>query len=273
MMLGSDEMERYARQIILPEIGRNGQKKLAKSKVLVIGAGGLGSPAALYLAAAGVGYIGIADGDVVSLSNLQRQILHRQVRLGENKAASAKKTLQELNQNIFVQAYPFYLQDENILKIVQEYDFIIDASDRLENKFLINDACVLIKKPFVHAGILQFGGQIMTYVPGEGPCFRCIFEDMPEEAPPSCAQAGIMGTIGGVAGSLEAMEAIKYLLNIGTLLTGKMLTFDCLTMQFRMVSFDQTSNFCRVCGKHADIQDLSWYRIYRKKNGQGGCNL
>ena len=187
MMLGSDEMERYARQIILPEIGRNGQKKLAKSKVLVIGAGGLGSPAALYLAAAGVGYIGIADGDVVSLSNLQRQILHRQVRLGENKAASAKKTLQELNQNIFVQAYPFYLQDENILKIVQEYDFIIDASDRLENKFLINDACVLIKKPFVHAGILQFGGQIMTYVPGEGPCFRCIFEDMPEEAPPSCA--------------------------------------------------------------------------------------
>ena len=131
MMLGSDEMERYDRQIILPEIGRNGQKKLAESKVLVIGAGGLGSPAALYLAAAGVGYIGIADGDVVSLSNLQRQILHRQVRLGENKAASAKKTLQELNQNIFVQAYPFYLQDENILKIVQEYDFIIDASDRL----------------------------------------------------------------------------------------------------------------------------------------------
>lgn len=175
MKQNPEELERYARQCVMPEIGEAGQERLAESRVLVVGAGGLGSPAAFYLAAAGVGTIGIADGDVVACSNLQRQILHTTERIGMPKTASAQKTLSALNPHVHVVTHPFYLNEQNILSVIQSYDFVIDATDRMENKLLINDACVLAKKPFVHAGVLRAGGQIMTYVPEQGPCFRCIF--------------------------------------------------------------------------------------------------
>ena len=219
--LTPDEVKRYDRQIILPQVGSDGQKKLKKSKVLIIGAGGLGAPAALYLAGAGVGTIGIVDADDVSVSNLQRQIIHTSKREGTNKAESAKKSMLELNEHIKVNTYPEYLYADNAEELFKEYDFIIDAVDNFETKFLINDTCVLLKKPFCHAGILQFQGQVMTYVPEEDqPCYRCIFEEIPESGSvPNCSQAGIIGAVAGIIGCIQALEAIKYLLGIGELLT------------------------------------------------------
>ena len=179
--LTPDEVKRYDRQIILPQVGSDGQKKLKKSKVLIIGAGGLGAPAALYLAGAGVGTIGIVDADDVSVSNLQRQIIHTSKREGTNKAESAKKSMLELNEHINVNTYPEYLYADNAEELFKEYDFIIDAVDNFETKFLINDTCVLLKKPFCHAGILQFQGQVITYVPeNDQPCYRCIYEEIQE---------------------------------------------------------------------------------------------
>lgn len=264
MKQNPEELERYARQCVMPEIGEAGQEKLAESRVLVVGAGGLGSPAAFYLAAAGVGTIGIADGDVVACSNLQRQILHTTERIGMPKTASAQKTLSALNPHVHVVTHPFYLNEQNILSVIQSYDFVIDATDRMENKLLINDACVLAKKPFVHAGVLRAGGQIMTYVPEQGPCFRCIFEDMPEEKLPSCAQVGVLGMTAGIAGSAQAMEAVKYLLGTGELLVGKLLTFDGFSLQVRILPIPHRAPNCRVCSSNADIKSLAWYGKYRK---------
>lgn len=257
-------MERYSRQLILPEIGEAGQLKLAKSRVLMIGAGGLGSPAALYLAAAGVGTIGIVDGDKVDLSNLQRQILHCQSRIGKPKPDSAAIRLHELNDTVTVIPYNMFADETNILPLIQMYDFVIDASDQIENKFFINDACVLGKKPFVHAGIQGFSGQIMTYVPEKGPCYRCIFEDVPEKESVR-KPIGVIGMTGGILGALEAMEALKYLLQIGELLIGKMLILDGLQMQFRKVSLPKASEHCRVCSENGDIRDLNWYQAYKMK--------
>ena len=204
--LTPDEVKRYDRQIILPQVGSDGQKKLKKSKVLIIGAGGLGAPAALYLAGAGVGTIGIVDADDVSVSNLQRQIIHTSKREGTNKAESAKKSMLELNEHIKVNTYPEYLYADNAEELFKEYDFIIDAVDNFETKFLINDTCVLLKKPFCHAGILQFQGQVMTYVPEEDqPCYRCIFEEIPESGSvPNCSQAGIIGAVAGIIGCTQS---------------------------------------------------------------------
>lgn len=256
-MLLPEELQRYSRQIQMPEIGISGQEKLAQSRVLVIGAGGLGSPAALYLAAAGVGTIGIADGDRVELSNLQRQILHNQSRIGRKKAESAAETLSGLNPHIRIEVYPYFADETNILQLIEHYDFVVDASDQLKNKFLINDACVLGKKPFVHGGITGFGGQIMTYVPFEGPCYRCIFDDLPEDPPPS--PIPVIGMTAGVIGSIQAMETVKYLLGMDSLLVRKLLVFDGTSMQFRTVSLPKRSEHCRVCGVSANIHDLSWY--------------
>lgn len=248
------QKERYTRNFALKEIGQDGQNRLLHSRVLVVGAGALGSAALYYLAAAGVGTLGIADGDLVDLSNLQRQILHSEPRLGMEKATSAQKTLSMLNSDIQIHVYPHRMTPDNIQGIIRHYDFVIDATDRFEAKFLINDACVLEHKPYVHAGIVRFGGQVMTYVPGKGPCLRCLMEDVPHHAPTS-AEVGVLGACVGVLGSIQATEAIKYLLGIGDLLTGRILQFDGLKMTFR-ISRMRTSPSCKVCGRAAVVKDL-----------------
>lgn len=220
-MLTSQEQERYVRQIMMPELGEAGQETLKRSRVLVIGAGGLGSPAAYYLAAAGVGTIGIADGDTVELSNLQRQILHKESRLGQNKAVSAAKSLHGLNAQVHVQTYSQFMDGAHLRQVLPDYDIVIDATDQLENKFLINDVCVSAEKPFVHGGITGFSGQVMTYVPEKGPCYRCIFGEVPEDNAP--APIPVIGVTAGIIGTIQAAEAIRYLLGIPSLLTGKLL--------------------------------------------------
>ena len=207
MAFTNEQLERYSRHIILKEVGAKGQKKLLNSSVLIIGAGGLGSPAALYLAAAGVGTIGIADADEVDLSNLQRQIIHATKDMGKPKVLSAKESMEAINPDVTVKTYQTFVDSETIMDLIKDYDFIIDGTDNFPAKFLINDACVMAKKPFSHAGILRFQGQLMTYVPGEGPCYTCVFKDPPpKDAVPTCKQAGVIGAMGGVIGSLQAME-------------------------------------------------------------------
>jgi molybdopterin/thiamine biosynthesis adenylyltransferase len=252
------EVERYARHIILEHVGIEGQLKLLNSKVLIIGAGGLGSPAALYLAAAGVGTIGIADADIVDLSNLQRQIIHSTNDIGIPKVKSAKNKMLALNPDITVNTYKKYLSASNILEIVSSYDFIIDGSDNFATKFLINDACVLANKPFSHGGILRFTGQTMTVVPNHSACYACIFDSPPpQQSVPTCSSAGVLGTIAGMLGTIQATEAIKYIVNYGELLTNKLLIFDAATMDFDKIKFDKNPE-CRVCGKNG-IKQLKDY--------------
>ena len=255
--LNAEEVRRYDRQMILPQVGSEGQKKLKNSSVLIVGAGGLGSPAALYLAGAGVGTIGIMDADTVSISNLQRQIIHNMETEYVNKAESAKLSLQKLNDRIEIKAYPHALTVDNAEEIISKYDFIIDAVDNFETKFLINDVCVLLEKAFCHAGILQFEGQVMTYVPGNNPCYRCVFEEVPESGSiPNCSQAGIIGAVAGSIGSIQALEAVKYLLGVGELLTGKIFVLDGLSMRTRIVSFNSKNESCKVCGSHRTITNI-----------------
>ena len=260
MAFTNEQMERYSRHIILQEVGVKGQKKLLNSKVLIIGAGGLGAPAAMYLAAAGVGTIGIADADEVDLSNLQRQIIHGTSDVGKAKVKSAKETMNEMNPDVTVNTYRTFVTSENIMELIADYDFIIDGTDNFPAKFLINDACVMAKKPFSHAGIIRFQGQLMTYVPGEGPCYRCVFKNPPpKDAVPTCKQAGVIGAMGGVIGSLQAMDAVKYILGVGELLTGKLLTYDALKMEFRTVKLPKHVPDCGVCGDHPTITELIDY--------------
>lgn len=260
MSFTNDQLERYSRHIILKEIGAKGQKKLLNAKVLIIGAGGLGAPAAMYLAAAGVGTIGIVDADEVDLSNLQRQIIHSTKDLGKPKVQSAKETINELNPDVTVNTYHTFVTSENIREIIRDYDFIIDGTDNFPAKFLINDACVMEKKPFSHAGIIRFKGQLMTYVPGESPCYRCVFKDPPpKDAVPTCKQAGVVGAMGGVIGSLQAMETVKYIIGKGKLLTGYLLTYDALTMDFRKIKLPHNTENCPVCGTHPTITKLIDY--------------
>ena len=260
MAFTNEQLERYSRHIILKEVGAKGQKKLLNSSVLIIGAGGLGAPAALYLAAAGVGTIGIADADEVDLSNLQRQVIHATKDIGKSKVISAKESMEAINPDVTVKTYQTFVDSENIMDLIKDYDFIIDGTDNFPAKFLINDACVMAKKPFSHAGIIRFKGQLMTYVPGEGPCYRCIFKDPPpKDAVPTCKQAGVIGAMGGVIGSLQAMEAIKYILGVGDLLTGSLLTYDALTMEFRKVKLPKHVKNCPVCGEHPTITKLIDY--------------
>ena len=260
MAFTNEQLERYSRHIILKEIGAKGQKKLLNAKVLIIGAGGLGAPAAMYLAAAGVGTIGIADADEVDLSNLQRQIIHATKDLGKPKVQSAKETMNDLNPDVTVNTYHTFVTSGNIREIIRDYDFIIDGTDNFPAKFLINDACVMEKKPFSHAGIIRFKGQLMTYVPGEGPCYRCVFKDPPpKDAVPTCKQAGVVGAMGGVIGSLQAMEAIKFIVGKGQLLTGHLLTYDALTMEFRKIKLPHHTENCPICGTHPTITQLIDY--------------
>ncbi len=260
MAFSNEQIERYSRHIILKEVGAKGQKKLLDSSVLIIGAGGLGAPAAMYLAAAGVGKIGIADADEVDLSNLQRQIIHATHDIGKAKVLSAKETMEAINPDVTVNAYRTFVSADNIMELISEYDFIIDGTDNFPAKFLINDACVMAEKPFSHAGIIRFQGQLMTYVPGQGPCYRCIFKNPPpKDAVPTCKQAGVIGAMGGVIGSLQAMEAVKYIIGKGELLTGSLLTYDALSMEFRKIKLPTHVETCPVCGKNPTIHELIDY--------------
>ncbi|MBQ9042438.1 MAG: HesA/MoeB/ThiF family protein [Eggerthellaceae bacterium] len=257
MAFTDEQIERYSRHIILKGFGTKGQKRLSAGSVLIVGAGGLGSPAALYLAAAGVGRIGIVDSDVVELSNLQRQIAHATSDIGAPKANSAAASMRAINPDIEVVTHRLFLDASNIADIFESYDFIIDGTDNFPTKFLVNDACVLLGKPFSHGGILRFSGQLMTYVPGEGPCYRCAFKEQPAPgAAPSCAQAGVIGAVAGVVGSLQAMEAIKYLAGIGELLTGKLLMYDALFGDFTELELPGREPKCAVCGDNPTITEL-----------------
>lgn len=255
MIFSENQLERYSRHFVLPEIGVSGQKKLLKSKVLVIGAGALGSAALVYLACAGVGTIGIADYDNVELSNLQRQIVHKTGAVGTDKASSAKNTVNEINPDIKVLTYQKKITAHNIQDIIKDYDFIIDGTDRFETKFLINDACVLMKKPYSHAGVVGFRGQVMTYVPNKGPCLRCLLEKIPPNTI-TCSQAGVLGSVTGIIGSIQSLEAIKYLLDIGDLLTGRILCFDGLKLSVHITKTAKSFVDCSICGENPTILNL-----------------
>lgn len=258
-----DQIDRYSRHIILSEVGVEGQEKLLNSKVLIIGTGGLGAPAAMYLAAAGVGTIGLVDGDVVDLSNLQRQIIHQTKDVAKPKVLSGKETINDINPDVNVITYNEFATAENITKFIedQDYDFIIDGTDNFAAKFLINDACVLAKKPFSHAGIIRFKGQLTTYIPGKGtPCYRCVFQTPPPDGVvPTCREAGVLGVMGGVVGTLQATEAIKYILGIGETLAGYLLTYDAITMEFKKIKINHNKK-CGVCGDNPTIKDLIDYQ-------------
>ena len=248
--LTAEERERYSRQMLLAGIGEAGQRKLLAAKILIIGAGGLGSPAAMYLAASGIGEIGIVDDDRIDLSNLQRQIAHRTEDVGTLKADSMAATLAALNPDVRILTYHERIGADNIAGILgdQDYDFVLDCTDNFPTKFLINDACVRLQKPFSHAGVVGFGGQIMTIVPGKGPCYRCIFEDAPKEGTvPTSREVGVLGAAVGIIGALQASEAIKYLLDLGELLVGRMLIYDALMQKFRTVKLPERNANCTAC--------------------------
>jgi molybdopterin/thiamine biosynthesis adenylyltransferase len=254
-----DQAQRYSRHLLIPEVGEAGQHALLRSKVLLIGAGGLGSPAAYYLAAAGVGTLGIVDSDVVDLTNLQRQILHSTDRIGEPKVDSAKRTLEALNPDVKVVGYQERLTSENIDRILPEYDVIIDGADNFPTRYLLNDASVKWRKAVVHGSIYRFEGQLTVFKPHEGPCYRCLFPTPPPpELAPSCAEAGVLGVLPGVIGSLQANEAIKLLLGIGEPLVGRYLLFDALETSFREVKLRRDPK-CPVCGENPTITDYIDY--------------
>ena len=256
MSLTEQQIERYSRHIILEKLGGAGQEKLLSSRVLIVGAGGLGAPAGLYLAAAGVGTIGIIDADKVDLTNLQRQIIHHTADVGVEKVKSAKNKMQAINPDVTVKTYHQLAKADNIRNIICEYDFVIDGTDNFPAKFLINDACYFEKTAFSHAGILKFYGQLITVLPGKTTCYRCIFNAPPPVGVvPSCSQAGVLGVLAGVIGSLQATEAMKYLLGIGDLLTSTLLTYNALTMKFRKVRLNRSPN-CPLCSENPQITEL-----------------
>ena len=250
-----EQLERYNRHIILDGVGGEGQTKLNEGKVLIIGAGGLGAPAALYLAAAGVGTIGLVDGDVVDYSNLQRQVIHFTPDVDKPKVESAKEKMNSLNPDVKVETYHKLIFADNINEIIRGYDFIIDGTDNFAAKFLINDACVLAGKPFSHGGILRFDGQTITHTPGNA-CYRCIFKQPPPNSVPTCSQAGVLGAIAGMLGTIQAAEALKYLLNVGELITNRLLIFNALNMEFRNVNVKKNTS-CPVCGDNPTITELT----------------
>jgi len=249
--LDADQRNRYQRHLLLPEVGEAGQQRLLESKVLLLGAGGLGSPAALYLAAAGVGTIGIVDMDVVDSSNLQRQILHNVDRLGDRKVDSAKKTLTAMNPDVNVVTYDVRLGADNVLEIIDGYDVIVDGTDNFPTRYLVNDAALLKRIPVVHGWIFRFEGQATVFHPYEGPCYRCLVpEPPPAELAPSCAEAGVLGVLPGIIGSIQAVEAIKLLLKLGDPLVGRLLAYDALEQSFRTFRV-RRDPACPACGEHA----------------------
>jgi len=256
MNLTEQQIERYSRHILLSEIGGKGQARLLAGRVLLVGLGGLGSPAALYLAAAGVGTLGLMDPDDVDLSNLQRQVIHATVDLGVPKVESAAAKLRALNPDVNVRTYRERLTAANAPAILADYDFILDGTDTLASKFLVADACHFAAKPYSHGGIARFRGQTMTVLPGRTACYRCVFSaPPPADAVPSCAQAGVLGVVPGVLGTLQAAEALKFLLGQGRLLTDTLLTYDALEARFREVAVRRNPE-CPLCGKEPSITGL-----------------
>ena len=258
-VLDADQRNRYQRHLLLPEVGEAGQQQLLDSRVLLLGAGGLGSPAALYLAAAGVGTLGIIDMDVVDASNLQRQILHNLARIGDRKVDSAKKTLTLMNPDVTVVTYDTRLGADNILSIIDGYDVIVDGTDNFPTRYLVNDASLLKRIPVVHGSIFRFEGQVTVFSPYEGPCYRCLIpEPPPAELAPSCAEAGVLGVLPGIIGSLQAMETIKLLLDLGEPLVGRLLAYDALEASFRTFKV-RRDPACPACGESAEAIVIAEY--------------
>jgi adenylyltransferase/sulfurtransferase len=253
--LSAEERARYARHLALPEIAAEGQERLKAARVLVIGAGGLGSPSALYLAAAGVGTLGLVDCDRVDLSNLQRQVLFDNAALQRPKAVVARERLLSLNPGIRVVAHELTLRAGNVREVIDAYDIVLDGTDRLPTRYLVNDACVLLGKPLVTAAIHRFEGQAMSYVPGCGPCYRCLFPETPAAVVPSCAEAGVLGVLPGVMGAIQATEAIKLIVGRGAPLVGRLLTYDALELRFQEFRFARRAD-CAVCGERPTITEL-----------------
>ncbi len=260
-VLTAPQMERYSRQIILEEVGIEGQARLLRGKVLIIGAGGLGSPVALYLAAAGVGTVGIVDGDRVDLTNMHRQILHATTAVGQPKTESARRTLGGLNPEVTVVPYQTVLTSANAMEIIGQYDVVVNGSDNFPTRYLVNDACVLLGKPLVDASILKWEGQATTFLPGRG-CYRCLFPTPPPPgAVPSCAEGGILGALCGFMGARQALEVLKILLGTGETLSGKLLIFDALEGETRIVRWSKNPD-CPVCGEHPTIRALIDYEQF-----------
>ena len=259
MEFTEDQLQRYSRHIILPEVGGKGQKKILGAKVLIIGAGGLGCPVGYYLAAAGVGTLGMIDNDTVELSNLQRQIAHNTQRLGVPKVDSAKATFEALNPDVRVVGIRERMTKDNIMDFMKDYDVVVDGSDNFPTRYLVNDACVLLGKPLVSGAILRFEGQVTTIIPGQGHCYRCLFEEMPPAGlVPSCQEAGVIGAIPGVVGSLQAIEVFKLVLGKGDVLKNTLLIYDALKTTFRRVKVPKNPD-CPVCGAHPTITELQDY--------------
>ncbi|MDP6346883.1 MAG: molybdopterin-synthase adenylyltransferase MoeB [Dehalococcoidia bacterium] len=256
-----EQVKRYSRHIILPQVGGKGQKKLMEAKMLLVGAGGLGSPAAMYLAAAGVGKLGIVDFDRVDLSNLQRQILHGQSDIGRRKTVSAAETLHQINPDVELALYEERLCSDNIMDVIAGYDIVVDGCDNFPTRYLVNDACVLAGKANVHGSIFLFEGQLSVFLPGQG-CYRCLFpEPPPPGAVPSCQEAGVLGVLPGIVGTIQAAEAIKLVLGIGTSLNGHLLLFDALDMSFQKVKLRRNPG-CAICGDNPEIKELIDYEQF-----------
>ena len=258
MELSREQRQRYNRHLILEGFGPEAQSKLLQAKVLLVGAGGLGSPVALYLAAAGVGTIGVVDGDTVSITNLQRQVLHSTPDVGRPKVAVAKERMQAINPDVQVETYECYLSEANAMELIEPYDFVIDGTDNFATKYLVNDACVMQGKAFSMGGISKYSGQLMTHVPGSA-CYRCLFPEPPaKQDVETCAMVGVLGSIAGMLGTVQATECIKYLAGVGQLLTNSMLTFDALSMQWQRFDFGKRES-CELCGTHPSIHQLKEY--------------
>jgi sulfur-carrier protein adenylyltransferase/sulfurtransferase len=260
--LSHAEVLRYSRHLLLPEVGVEGQRKLKAARVLTIGAGGLGSPLSLYLAAAGVGTIGIVDFDVVDLTNLQRQIVHGTATLGTPKLESAKSRLTDLNPNVNVESHEARLTAENALEIIREYDIVVDGTDNFPTRYLVNDACVLLGKPNVYGSIFRFEGQASLFYAKEGPCYRCLYSEPPPPGlVPSCAEGGVLGVLPGIIGSIQALETIKWIIGAGDLLIGRLVLFDALKLRFRELKLRKDPD-CPICGKNPTIHELIDYEAF-----------
>lgn len=259
--LTPEQVNRYSRHIIMPQVGSRGQRALLDSKVLIVGAGGLGSPSAVYLALAGVGTVGLVDFDVVDLSNLQRQILHQNHNIGQSKVLSAKETITNYNPDVNVQIHETQLNSENAMEIISQYDVVINGADNFPARYLVNDTCFLAGKPLVDGSILIFDGQATVYLPGRG-CYRCLFPSPPPPGEvPSCAEAGVLGALTGLVGSIQAVETLKLLLGAGESLASRLLLIDALTMEFRTVRIRRNSN-CPLCGDEPTIKQLIDYEVF-----------
>ena len=257
-----EQVERYSRHIILPEVGGEGQSKLLESKVLLVGAGGLGSPAAYYLAAAGIGNMGIIDFDTVDLSNLQRQIIHNTERIGMLKTESAKKTIAALNPDVNVTVFNEKLSSENIMRLFKGYDYILDGTDNFATRYLINDACVLTGKTNIHGSIFRFEGQVTVFKPNDGPCYRCLYpEPPPPGLMPNCQEGGVLGVLAGIIGNLQVVETLKLILGQGETLVGSLLLYDALKTEFRKLKLKKDPK-CPVCSDEPTIKELIDYEEF-----------